>query len=162
MPCGASAGLLAGRLGASPHNPEHRFRSPVYSAGGSQKPVEQVVSTYNTNRGQNTPHVAPRYNSPKGTRRKARSKDQNPERTRKNRATPDKEQVVGKGPRTREEAGAGERARCSCPGGQYPDVLCRLPSRLSTGWSRGEVVEATLTRARPQPPLVLHCCHGEP
>jgi hypothetical protein len=39
---GASAGLLAGRLGASPHNPEHRFRNSVHSGGGGEGPGVQV------------------------------------------------------------------------------------------------------------------------
>jgi hypothetical protein len=34
--CGASAGLRAGRLGAIPHNSEHRFRNPVHSGGGGR------------------------------------------------------------------------------------------------------------------------------
>jgi hypothetical protein len=81
----------------------------MHSTDGGEEPVERAVSTYNTNKEQSAQRGTPQHN-PKEIVKESKTKGPTTRKTRKNRATPDRERVPGTGPRTREEAGAGEKA----------------------------------------------------
>src|SRR5215218_3003092 len=108
------------------------------SAVGGGEAIMPGDSTYNTStpQKQNTQCGTPRYNHPRGTHRKAGQKDQKPG---KNRATPDKERVLGTGPRTRKQGNEG---------GREPSV----PARGEKGktWEYYALVALSSARSRVQ------------
>src|SRR5215213_917322 len=116
------------------------------SAVGGGEAIMPGDSTYNTStpQKQNTQCGTPRYNHPRGTQRKAGQKNQ---KSGKNRAPPDKERVLGTGPRTREEARSGERAMRARPDGGhvYLNVLYRLT--FARAGVEGAILECCVLRS---------------